>query len=723
MNYISVALDYIYTKNTILCKVYNLELYKYENKVLKYKNNLYLCTIKNNMLILSPYAPAVWNNLISMLDTNSTVDILEFDNIDEPHTINVVNAVIIPQRVLTPGISFIISNKTNQSNIKVMLHSLKNIVQTNSCNSEIIFVNNNSTDDLLKEVEKICLLVGIKNVFLYNYAEKITPQEKDNAAVFYNWCIEKCNLYNFMKWDSNFLAIPSNIINMFDTYNINELDAHHSIWFSGKTLYKYNNKYFIHINSRHNEFGIFSKKHGAKYIAQSAKYIAQSAKYSAYHTGAAIDKKYLKDSQRKVFTKCVFLEYTVLHDTFVSRDAAENKIVNEIRNNNYVEYKNRFSFFENIIKLPDVKLSTETDILNSILKNRTLNTLTVTNFQLNELQNFWINNYIQNDETKIQFNHPENILIQGLWVGNKLEILHNMCVKSFVRNSHMYVLYTYEKVDNVPDNVVIMDGNEIIPASLIYKFSDSYAGFSNLFRNALLYQKGGWYVDLDIYNVKRYDFPQKSIFSLDYYPPMSPKIYQFRKKKNAIIGKEYYVASNPVKVTKKDPIFLSQFKYILDKILFGKLKDLLPQIISKERFVLLLIKNDLFDYFYSFYKTGNKQSISFLDLLNVNNINGGNLRQKYWGELGPILSTRSVINNNKINECARPEVFQGIIKYNEIYKFFDKNIDYSRLKNTYSIDLFYTMWKQQDMLKRLDDKEKITHSLIYDMLHFNALTQ
>ena len=324
---------------------------------------------------------------------------------------------------------------------------------------------------------------------------------------------------------------------------------------------------------------------------------------------------------------------------------------------------------------------------------------------------------------KYFFNHPENIVIQGLWVGNRLGTIHNMCVESFVRNSHMYVLYTYENVDNVPDNVVIMDGNEITPESLIYKFSDSYAGFSNLFRNALLYQKGGWYVDLDIYNVKRYDFPRKNIFSLDYYPAISDEKVEIKKRRKTIIGTEYYVASNPVKSEKNDPIFLDQFKYILDKILFGKLQDLLPQMISKEMFVLLLIKNNLDNLFYSFYKTGNKRNVTFLDLLRINKINSKNVRQKYWGELGPILCTRSVINNNRMHQCAKPELFQGIIKYNEIYKFFDKNLDYSRLKNTYSIDLFFTMWKQQDMLKRLDDEDKITNSLIYDMLHFNALTQ
>ena len=84
------------------------------------------------------------------------------------------------------------------------------------------------------------------------------------------------------------------------------------------------------------------------------------------------------------------------------------------------------------------------------------------------------------------------------------------------------------------------------------------------------------------------------------------------------------------------------------------------------------------------------------------------------------------INLHYLSMPMRIRLLDRLVDYSNNDKF-DKstnlNVDYSRLKNTYSIDLFYTMWKQGDMLKRLGDKEKITHSLIYDMLHFNALTQ
>ena len=729
MSYIE---SYIYNNHIAHSHVYNLDLKSSENRVIDYNNILYLCSVKNDELLFSPYEPNVWNKLTSNLKSDEKLDVLIVSDIDYKYTILPDNAIEIPEKTTTSGISLFIPITNEFENKEIVFFTLKNINQNNI---EIIIVHeksvheksvhenslhenslhenslheNSAHENSLHEksvhencmtIERFCKTEKIKNVFVYDYVGGII--DEDPKTKFYNWCIEKCNKWNFIKWNSNFLVIPTNFIYMMEEYNINSIDGNFAVWFTGKTLYKYNNNHFILAESRYNEFRIFSKKHGAKYIT---------------HDGSTkIDENYLKDSKRIIYTKCVFLEYRIINKTFVTRDEYEHGIVHRIMNNMYTEYKNRLSFFSNIIKMPrNLLFSKSTD---TILRN-----LTVTNFELAELQNYWINNYIKNDENKVIFKHPENIVIQGLWVGNRLGTIHNMCVESFVRNSHMYVLYTYENVDNVPDNVVIMDGNEITPEILIYKFSDSYAGFSNLFRNALLYQKGGWYVDLDIYNVKRYDFPRKNIFSLDYYPAISDEKVEIKKRRKTIIGTEYYVASNPVKSEKKDPIFLDQFKYILDKILFGKLQDLLPQMISKEMFVLLLIKNNLDNLFYSFYKTGNKRNVTFLDLLRINKINSKNVRQKYWGELGPILCTRSVINNNRMHQCAKPELFQGIIKYNEIYKFFDKNIDYGRLKNTYSIDLFFTMWKQQDMLKRLDDEDKITNSLIYDMLHFNALSQ
>ena len=55
--------------------------------------------------------------------------------------------------------------------------------------------------------------------------------------------------------------------------------------------------------------------------------------------------------------------------------------------------------------------------------------------------------------------------IQTLWVGNKLSTMERLCLSSFVHNDHSIELYSYEDIENVPDGVVIRDGNEILPFS------------------------------------------------------------------------------------------------------------------------------------------------------------------------------------------------------------------------------------------------------------------
>ena len=84
---------------------------------------------------------------------------------------------------------------------------------------------------------------------------------------------------------------------------------------------------------------------------------------------------------------------------------------------------------------------------------------------------------------------------------------------SFIQNGHTYHLYTYEPIDNVPDGVVVKDGNEILDKSEIFYYSNgSPSAFSNLFRYTLLYKKGGYWVDTDIVCHKPFHFTKEYLF-------------------------------------------------------------------------------------------------------------------------------------------------------------------------------------------------------------------
>ena len=62
--------------------------------------------------------------------------------------------------------------------------------------------------------------------------------------------------------------------------------------------------------------------------------------------------------------------------------------------------------------------------------------------------------------------------IQTLWVGNKLSTMERLCLASFVQNGHPIELYTYEEIENVPDGVIIRDGNEILTKDMIFEYKN-----------------------------------------------------------------------------------------------------------------------------------------------------------------------------------------------------------------------------------------------------------
>ena len=112
----------------------------------------------------------------------------------------------------------------------------------------------------------------------------------------------------------------------------------------------------------------------------------------------------------------------------------------------------------------------------------------------------------------------KNNLIQGLWIGKSLSLMENLSIKSFLAHGQIYHLYVYDKVRNVPEGCVIKDANEILRRSNIfkYKYGDekgSYAGFANLFRFKLLFEKAGIWADLDVVCLKKFDFKSPYIFT------------------------------------------------------------------------------------------------------------------------------------------------------------------------------------------------------------------
>ena len=101
------------------------------------------------------------------------------------------------------------------------------------------------------------------------------------------------------------------------------------------------------------------------------------------------------------------------------------------------------------------------------------------------------------------------VKIQTLWIGASLPKIINVCIRSMAE-IHEVHLYTYCKVDNIPENtshdIVIKDANEIIKEEDIFYFEGDIAPFSDLFRFKLLLLKGGYWLDTDIFLLKSINY-------------------------------------------------------------------------------------------------------------------------------------------------------------------------------------------------------------------------
>ena len=112
----------------------------------------------------------------------------------------------------------------------------------------------------------------------------------------------------------------------------------------------------------------------------------------------------------------------------------------------------------------------------------------------------------------------ENKIVKSLWIGNKLSKLEKLAIKSFLFNGHEFHLYLYAKIDELPDGTVIKDANEIMAEKEIFskKISDNSPKgihvLSDVFRHKLLYDLGGWWVDLDVVCLQPFDFKEPYIF-------------------------------------------------------------------------------------------------------------------------------------------------------------------------------------------------------------------
>lgn len=97
----------------------------------------------------------------------------------------------------------------------------------------------------------------------------------------------------------------------------------------------------------------------------------------------------------------------------------------------------------------------------------------------------------------------------SLWVGRPLSKIEQTCLSSFVYHKHTMILFVYDQNIVVPDGVIKMDANEIIPEKKVFKTDNSYGPFADMFRYKMIQETGLTWTDTDnICLQKNWNFPE-----------------------------------------------------------------------------------------------------------------------------------------------------------------------------------------------------------------------
>ncbi|HPK87409.1 MAG TPA: glycosyltransferase, partial [Atribacterota bacterium] len=116
----------------------------------------------------------------------------------------------------------------------------------------------------------------------------------------------------------------------------------------------------------------------------------------------------------------------------------------------------------------------------------------------------------------------DNRIVNGLWIGESLSSLEMLTIRSFINHGHTFRLWVYDQLTTpLPPGVLVMDANIILPAERIFRYKHknqyghgkgSLAGFSDIFRYKLLFDHGGWWVDMDVTCLKTLEFKAQYVF-------------------------------------------------------------------------------------------------------------------------------------------------------------------------------------------------------------------
>ena len=108
--------------------------------------------------------------------------------------------------------------------------------------------------------------------------------------------------------------------------------------------------------------------------------------------------------------------------------------------------------------------------------------------------------------------------INSFWIQGRLSEINWLSILSFLKHGHTFTLYTYERNLNFPANInfdglILKDARLIMPEIEIFFYKRmmngnphfKFGGIAERMKAEMLYQLGGWHVDLDVVCLRNFD--------------------------------------------------------------------------------------------------------------------------------------------------------------------------------------------------------------------------
>ena len=103
--------------------------------------------------------------------------------------------------------------------------------------------------------------------------------------------------------------------------------------------------------------------------------------------------------------------------------------------------------------------------------------------------------------------------VASLWIGEELQYLNQLCLKSHLLHGHPVTLYCTDKLKNAPEGVEVLPASEIMDIDMQLVGDTSASFLSNVFRYKMIQKTGAIWIDCDAFCHKPFPDEWEWIFA------------------------------------------------------------------------------------------------------------------------------------------------------------------------------------------------------------------